>query len=63
MIETHKTMLSLEPYLPMINQDLEECVHEKNAICKNAAAIKQNRLVEKQSEQKKEKRNFLFKDT
>lgn len=31
-------------YLTMINQNLEECVHEENTIGKNAAAIKENRL-------------------
>jgi len=34
----------------MINQNLEECVHEKNAIRKNAAAIKKNRLTEENNE-------------
>lgn len=34
-----------EPYLTMINQNLEKCIHEENTICKNAAAIKKNRLM------------------
>lgn len=53
----------MESYLTMVNQNLEERVHEKNAICKNTAAIKKNRLMEENNERRGRWKNKLFKDT
>lgn len=53
----------MESYLTMINQNLEERVHEKNAICKNAAAVKKNRLTEENNERRGRWKNKLLKVT
>lgn len=54
---------AMDAYLTMINQNLEERVHEKNAIRKNAAAIKKNRLMEENNERRGRWKNKLLKDT
>lgn len=54
---------AMESYLTMIDQNLEERVHEKNAICKNAAAIKKNRLTAENRERRRRWKNKLLKVT
>lgn len=53
---------AIESYLTMINQNLEESVHEKNTICKNAAAIKKNRLTRRKNEKEGRRKYKLFND-